>query len=541
MVVVDTRLVEGRGAFDRRAWGDAYRCLSACRDDEALDVEDMERLAVTGYLIGSNDSRDWLHRAFEERLRLGDPVRAARCAFWLGFELLEAGEVSKGSGWLGRAHALIDDAGVDCVERGLLLIPEAIASFDNDLSAALARFVAAREIADRFEDPDLAALSRMGEGQARIAMGEFAAALQLLDDAMLMVTSDPVSPVVAGLVACGAIDACQQVLDLRRATEWTGELSRWCDAQPDMVRFRGECQIHRAEIMQTHGAWAEALAEAQRECERLADSAVFADAIYRQAELHRLRGDLGQAEDAYRRASEAGREPQPGLALLRLAQGQLDVAVGAMRRTADEKVGAAARGRILGPYVEVMVAAGELIAARAAADELAEIASRVDTEFLRAVAAHAGGIVSLAEEDNRSALPALRRAWRMWRDLDAPYEAAKSRELIGLACRAVGDTDTAAMELDAARLGYETLGAEGDAARVEGLASSDRVEQPGGLTSREVDVLVAVAHGATNREIAAALVISEHTVARHLQNMFAKLGVTSRTAAAAFAHQHDLL
>jgi DNA-binding CsgD family transcriptional regulator len=300
--------------------------------------------------------------------------------------------------------------------------------------------------------------------------------------------------------------------------------------------------VHRAEIMQLHGDWRDAGDEAERACEWLSGTPAAGDALYRRAELQRLRGDLREAEETYRAASNAGRPPQPGLALLRLAQGRTDAAVAAIRRVVDETIGAVERARVLGPFVEIMLAAGSPDIARAGADELGAIAVEVDTAYVRALAAHAAGAVRLAEGDPKGALSDLRKAWAAWRDLGAPHEAAKVRLLIGIAVRAVGDADTAAMELDAARLAFDSLGAGTDVARVEQLLRAEpRKNRPGGLTERELDVLVLVARGSTNRAIAAGLVISEHTVARHIHNILTKLGVSSRTAASSFAHEHDLL
>jgi DNA-binding NarL/FixJ family response regulator len=208
---------------------------------------------------------------------------------------------------------------------------------------------------------------------------------------------------------------------------------------------------------------------------------------------------------------------------------------------ADETVGAVARARILGPYVEIMLAAGELDAAHVGADELSAIADEVGTAYVRALAAHATGSVRLADGDPRGSLTQLRHAWAAWRDLGASHEAATARERIGLAFRAVGDADTAAMELDAARLAFESLGASTDLARVEQLLRPELPRRPRGLTDREIEVLVLVARGSTNRAIAAEMLISEHTVARHIHNILTKLGVNSRTAASSFAHENGLL
>ena len=531
----------GRDAFRRRAWREAYAQLSAADREDGLLVDDLEQMATAAYLIGQDDCVDVWARAYHQCLAQDDAARAARCAGWVAHALLEVGEVARGSGWLARAQHVVDEAGLDGAERGWLLVPQAMGCFPHDLAGALDGFVAAAEIAERYGDRDLSALAGMGQGQTLIALGACERAMPLLDEAMVAVTAGEVSPIVAGGVLCGAIDACQKVLDLRRATEWTAALSRWCDAQPDLVPFRGLCLVHRAQIMQLHGDWEDAIQEAERACEWLSGTQAAGEALYQHAELQRLRGDLRQAEATYRAATSAGRQPQPGLALLRLAQQKVDAAVAAIHRVLDETVGAVARARVLGPFVEIMLAAGELDAAHAGADELGAVADEIDTAYVRALAAHAAGSVRLAEGDPRGALPQLRDAWAAWRDLGASHEAARVRERIGLAFRAVGDTDTAAMELDAARLAFESLGASTDLTRVEQLLRQELPRRPCGLTDREIEVLVLVARGSTNRAIAADLLISEHTVARHVHNIFTKLGVNSRTAAASFAHENHLL
>jgi DNA-binding NarL/FixJ family response regulator len=531
-------LTRGRRAYEQHNWAEAYASLRA-----AEDAEDLQRLAIAASLTGrEEDAIETLQRAHNAFLKRGDVEPAVRCGSNLVMTLLHRGETAQAAGWLARCRRLLDDGQRDCVEVGYLAIPAALqALMQGDFLRASDMFKGVIEIADRFDDPDLAAMGRLGRGQTLLGMGEIASGLECFDETMVAVTSGEISPLVAGIVYCAVIDGCRGIYDLRRAQEWTEALDQWCDSQPGLVQYRGNCLVFRARIKQLHGRWSEALSEAATACQRLSEPRLqpeAGDAYYQLGELYRLRGDFVKAEAAFKQAHDLGHSPQPGLALIRLANGQVEAAAAALRREREEARDPSASCSVLPPFVETMIAAGDLDAARNGAAELGSIAERLDAPYVRALAAFAAGSVLLADGKHRAALESLRTAWSHWRGLDAPYEAAKTRVLIALACRAIGDADAAAMELDAARGALSALGAAPDLAYVDTLK---RDRQPaGGLSVREVEVMRLLAAGKSNRAIAVELFISEKTVARHVSNIFTKLGVSTRAAATAYAYEHGL-
>lgn len=536
-------LVRGREALRRRAWGDAYAQLAAADGDDGLDAPDLEGAALAAYLTGKDaECEELWARAHRSWLDRDEHCRAARCAFWLGLPLLLKGEVARGGGWLARGARLLDERGSDCAEVGLLLVPVALQALrDGDAARALETIGRAEEIGERSGDADVLAFGRLGRGQALIALDDVPQGVSLLDEAMVAVTADEVSPVAAGLVYCAVLLACQETFDLARAEEWTAALTRWCDSQQDLVPFRGECLVHRAEILQVRGQWSEALAEARQACDWLAGRPAAGRAYYRVGELHRLRGEFREADRHYRAASASGRQPQPGCALLRLSQGHVEAAGAMVERAVESARDTVTRAATLPAYVEIALARQAVDAGRSAAGELAGLAADLDAPLLHAVAGQALGAVLLAEHDPRAALAALQESCLRWDELSAPYEGARARLGIALACRELGHADNAEIELEAARSTFTRLGAGPDVERLERLAETATAAIDTGLTARELEVLARVAQGHTNREIADELVISPHTVRRHLQNSFRKLGVSSRAAATAFAVQHDLV
>jgi len=534
----------GREAFARKAWSEAYTELTQGDRAQSLDPNDLALLAMACHLVGRDaEGFDVLSRAYTTFLERDDPEHAARCAFWLGFQLFTSGERAKGNGWLARARRVIDERELDSAIRGYLFIPIGIECLQKgDPPGALSAFTEALELGIRLGDRELQTLARQGQGRALIRLGRIAEGIALLDEIMIAATAGEVSPSSVAPLYCSVLEACHEVFDLRRAQEWTEALTAWYASQPDLVPFRGHCLVRRAELLQVHGAWSDALDAAASACEVLSNPPQPAggEAFYQAAEIRRLRGDLDGAAAAYRTASEMNRSPHPGLALLRLAQGQHETAATAIRRALGEARERRHRSRLLGGYIEIMLAMNDLDAARAGCQELTEIAAQVDAPFLHAMSAQWTGALRLAVNDAEGAIESMRQACVIWRELGAPYESARVRVLLARAQRALGDADGAEMDLDVARRIFAELGASPDVAGVDALRDSPVAPNDQRLTDREIEVLRLVATGKTNRAIAHALRISEKTVARHVSNIFTKLDLSSRAAATAYAYRHAL-
>jgi ATP/maltotriose-dependent transcriptional regulator MalT len=540
-------LERARASCERRAWADAYEAFSIADEAAPLGAADLDLLALAAALVHRDDTMlSALERAYQAHVEVGDEERAARAAFWLGFRLHAMGESGRATGWLARAQRLVERRPDGSVVAGYLLLPTVyrhLALHEYDAAAEAA--ARALNIGERFGETDLIAFAQNLQGRTLIARGQIERGLALFDEVMLTSTAGRVNPIFTALIYCSVLAGYQQVYALDRAREWSAAFASWSAAQPQLIAFAGTCLVHRAEILQMGGDWAAAIEEARRASAKGRESfapGAAGDGHYQLAEIHRLRGEHAEAEEAYRRASELGREPHPGLALLRLAQGQRDAAATAMRRVVGAVPDPMKRIHLLPAYVEVMLAAGDLDEARRASSELEQIATRFQTEVLRAMADHAAGSVRLAEGNAQAAVEPLRRAHRVWQQVGAPYIAAKIRVLLACACQALGDDDGATLEADAARATFERLGAAPDIAALDALLAEPAAPaSTHGLTGRELQVLRLVAAGKTNKGIAHELCISEKTVDRHVSNIFSKLDVATRAAATAFAYEHHLV
>jgi DNA-binding CsgD family transcriptional regulator len=548
----DTLLQHGRDCFDRGEWNNAFESLSLADQSAPLVAADLERLSWSAGLTARDDEMFTTHeRAYHAYLRENEPMAAARAGFWLGFRLLARGQASSSSGWLSRVQRLIDQHGGECVEQGYLLLPQSqrhLSAGEHD--AALDAATRAASVGERFHEPDLVAFARNLQGRALLANGQVARGLECLDEAMIAATSAELSPVVTGIVYCSSIASCHRVYALDRVREWTAALSTWCAAHPQLGMFTGHCLAHRAEIMELGGLWNEAVEEARRAVERSArviERDAGGRAHYQQAEIHRLRGEFTEAEAAYREASRMGVEPLPGLALLRLAQGDHETAAHAIRRAVEATVEPLQRTRFLPAFVEIMLAGQELDAARTASHELQQIAGNLQAEVLIAISAHAQAAVQLAEGNAHAAVEPLRQAFRFWQQLGAPYLAARLRALLARAYLAMDDTEGARLELQYAREEFERLNAQPDLLALQALektfddSQGDDASETHGLTTRELQVLRLVASGKTNKSIARDLTLSEKTIDRHVSNIFTKIDVNTRSAATAFAYEKHLV
>jgi DNA-binding CsgD family transcriptional regulator len=538
----------GRRSYAAHDWSAAYQSLSALHATGSLDAVGLHDLGLVAGLLGRDEEcEQHLAHAFRTGADTGDVATAVRSAFWAALVLGNRGELARAQGWSERARRLVEarpEISASSREHCAVVLMETLLDFREGRLDVPSRFTEIAEQAAALKDPDLEVLAAMGEGAAAVYTGHVESGMRRLDEVMLTVTDTEVHPLAAGLVYCVMLDACRGTLDFRRSAQWTAALSRLCEEQPDMVPYRGQCLVHRVQVMQLRGGWADAAVEAERACAWLSrpppQPAVGA-ALYEWAELHRLRGELDQAEAKYKEASRWGHDPQPGLGLLRLTQGRADVAVSGLRRSLAEPHESTVLPVVIAAYVEALLATGDVDTASGAVRDLRATAVEVDVPMVWALTADAEARLALTHGDPAAALRGARSAWTLWHELEAPHQMARSRVVVANACRALGDDDAARMELEAAKSVFEELAAQPDLQEVRRLLAPETGVDPCPLSSREREVIRLIAAGLTNRGIAAELLLSEKTVARHLSNIFVKLDVSTRTAAAAYAFEHGLV
>lgn len=535
-------LLRAREAFDRRDWVAAYEGLSAGGTD-ALLAADFADLATAAFLLGRhNDCIQALQRAYQAHLDAGDQPAAVRSAFWLAMALMDRGERAVAGGWISRAERLLEGFEQDTVEHGYVLFFRMLGHIlGGDPVAGLDEAVTLTSYGRRFGDGDLLAAGLMAQGRCLLYLGRVPEGVRLLDEAMVGVTTGEVSPIFAGHTYCSLIEACQEISDFDRVAQWTTALTTWCGAQVGLVPFTGQCAVHRGQVMRVSGAYEQAIAEFDGAAARYVAAGTPAAAglaFAEKGELLRIRGEYDAAEEAFEQAVGLGHDPQPAQALLSLARGRTEAACAAVRRLLGEPRDPIHRSQLLPGAIEVLLAADNLAGARPLVAELQAVGDAFDSSSLKAMGGYAAGALALAEDRPENALEALRAALHGWRELDWPYETARTQVLVGRSLRAVGDEESAAAELAAAGRAFAELGATPAAQEADRLQV--RSPLPGGLTAREAEVLRLVAAGKSNPEIAAALFLSTKTVARHLSNIFTKLDVPSRTAAAAYAFDHGL-
>jgi ATP/maltotriose-dependent transcriptional regulator MalT len=536
-------LDKARDAARKASWPQASALFDEI-DDAALTPEDLEAKADAFWWTSRIDeSMIVRQKAYAGHVVAGAARRAGYIAWFLSVDYRLTGEASVSSGWLMRARRDLSNE-PECIERGFVLLADAgDAHAAGDLDRAIAIAEQVIEMGKTLGEADLIAVGIVALGRFHIFDGRVELGTKLLDEAMATVIGGLTGPMVTGWIFCDVLGICFEIADLRRASEWSDAAARWYEKLPGISPFHGICRLHRVEVATLRGAWDEAESDARHVSIELGTIRPWfaAGAVYALGEISRRRGDLPIAEEEFTRAHGLGREPQPGLALTRLAQGNASAAAAGLKLSLTEgESNPLNRAGLLAAQVEVSLANDDVAAARTACAELDELSARWGSPLLQATAWTACAARRLAEGDAEGAAADAHRASRLLHDLRLPHEAALARLLLGIASRKAGDEERARLEITAAHGELERLGAKRDAHRAAELLGGVP-EAPRGLSEREVEVLRLVAAGKTNREIAAEMVLSEHTVSRHLQNIFRKLGVSSRSAATAFAFENGLV
>lgn len=528
-------LEQARAAFAKREWQAAYDAFAQA---DGLTASDLDSYGECAHWLGNAREVLSLYTEASKRfLEEGNPNGASYAAFMLAIYYRLQGEPSTAQGWSARAQRLLADE-PESAEHGYPLFLEIAGLMDSDIDAALAGAHRMQDLGKRFGDETLIALGVLFEGRIRIKQARVPEGLALLDEAMVAALSDQLKPMWTGAIYCGLLDCCHELADVQRAREWTDATTKWCSPLPVASLYPGICRVHRAELIHLSGDHEQAEAEALAAIRDMADIDVFvvADGFYEIGEIRRRRGDLAGAEEAYDKAHAIGRDPQPGMALLRCAQGNTAAALSSIATTLGA-TGQSPLGRapLLGAQVDIALAAGNIELARASVDELTATANLFGSSGLKALSHRWEGAVALAEGEAVKALAALRQANASWQELEAPYEQGRTRQLLARAYEALDDVDAARRETAAANAIFERIGMQPPG--TEAPASASPVTP---LSPRELEVLRLVATGQTNREIAEGLFLSEKTVARHIANIFTKLDLNTRAAATAYAFANGL-
>ncbi len=533
--------MSGAGTVSVVDWVARYDELTARRPE--LTASELDDLGLAAWFLGreAECERAWdaAHLAY---LDAGETDAAIRCVFWIGFTLSDRGDTVRSGAWMSRLIELCGIAGRPPQGEATAVLAQAAAAFGAgrlDESVDLGERAVA--LAQAAHDPDVEVIATMSLGRSLMYSGRIIDAFACMDRVMLAVASGRVGVRAAGPAYCAVIASCLERWDVERARVWTRDLSEWCDAQRGLEPFRGECSVNRASVLQLLGEWDEATTTLAEVCDHERDARTLEYAYYGIGELYRLVGRRAEAEAAYRRAAELGREVQPGLGLLRRDAGRFSAARSGIARALETSPAPGTRAELLAAQVELEVEHGDWDVAARAAAELRTMADTLGTIYLQAQADRTEARLLIGTDAPEQALPLLRESWAVWRRLEAPYEAAVTRVLMGRANRAFGDEEAAQLEFDAARTVLSELGAVADLDRLERIASeADRPEASAGLTKRELEVLRLIAGGKSNRQIATELFLSERTVARHVSNILGKLDLPNRAAATAFAFEHGL-
>ncbi len=542
----DLAIEEGTKAYREGRWNDAFDIFQQCDRSRELEPDHQWIYGTSAYLTGAFSlSVEIWSKAHHHYLKDDHLSAAIRSAFWLGIILMNKGEKARGGGWLGRANSLVTENEWKGVERGFLCVPVALRQIGSgDFEKSLDTFSRAYSIGREFRNIDLITISLLGQGQSLVGLGQVEEGLSKLDETMINVESGPVFPVVKGIVYCAVIETCMTIFEWSRAREWTDALNDWCESHPYLVPFRGQCLTRRSELLQLQGKWSQAILETEKAIELLTrDSGEPAAglAYYQMGELHRLQGNLAAAEKAYQEAHSWNRKPQPGLALLWYAKGNIDQAVQFIEELEQETDKPEARLKILPAYMEIKLAENAVEEAQSAWHKLADLASTIQADFLEATLYYWQGVIEMSRGNLRNARSSLEKSHLIWKPLNALYPAARAMVILGEISLREGNLHSAKLEFAAARKIFEQLGAQPDLERVEALMKSCDEAPQTPISAREKEVLQLLVQGRSNKSIASQLFISDRTVERHVSNIYNKLGVSSRAEATAYALKHQLV